>query len=87
MTAEEFAHENPHVEVELVRMGRLLKSRGIRRVGMMMLINAIRWLGMATSGKDYKMNNNHAAYYSRSIMRKYYDLNGFFTTRTCKYDK
>ena len=84
--AERFAtfhRENPHVYVELVRLARVLKSRGHKKVGIAMLFEQLRWqYAMTTSDMSgYKLNNSYRAHYARLIMEKETDLEGIFETR------
>lgn len=78
-----FHEANPHVYTELVKLARLLKSKGHRKIGIAMLFEQLRWqYALATSDMSgYKLNNNYRAYYARMIMERESDLNGFFEVR------
>lgn len=36
------------------------------------------------SGEEFRLNNNHRAWYAREIMERFRDLEGFFATRARK---
>lgn len=79
---QEFHAKNPHVYDNLVRLAEDLKARGHRKIGIQMLFEVIRWQSMLkTTDKDFKLNNNYAAYYARLIMDRNVHLDGFFEIR------
>ncbi|MAF44288.1 MAG: hypothetical protein CMI54_09040 [Parcubacteria group bacterium] len=81
----EFHSKNPEVYSELVRLARELKVAGRERYGIKSLFEIIRWhKAMSTIGDDFKLNNNHAPFYARLIMRKEPDLEKFFEIRAQK---
>ncbi len=85
---ERFHRDNPDVYGVLVRLAREWRSRfGSRRLGMQMLFERARWeIAMATNDPEFRLNNNHAAFYSRLIMRQEHDLADAFETRRSAAD-
>lgn len=79
----EFHALNPHVCDLLVSYARHARARGHRRLSIQMLIERARWEAtIETESSDgFKVNNNHAPYYARLIMRQEPDLDGMFDTR------
>lgn len=81
----EFHRENPEVYSQLVYLAREARQAGRNRYGIKSLFEIIRWhKAISTEGDDFKLNNNHAPFYARLIMRKEPDLEGFFETRAQK---
>ncbi|HQQ75739.1 MAG TPA: hypothetical protein PLB01_00155 [Thermoanaerobaculia bacterium] len=77
-----FHFENPEVYRELVALARRAKQHSRNRYGIGALFEVLRWNRMlSTTGDDFKLNNNHRAYYAREIMRREPDLSDFFETR------
>jgi len=77
-----FHQDNPHVYRELVALARQAHARGVRRIGMKMLFEVLRWnVALRTGGDDFKLNNNYTSYYARLIMLHEPDLDGIFETR------
>jgi hypothetical protein len=56
--------------------------QGHRHLGALTVLHRIRWeTGTATTDPDFKINNNHAAYYARLFMADHPTHRGFFRTR------
>ena len=86
MTIEEtfwrFHDANPAVYDELVGFAREATRLGAKKLGINQLIERVRWERfIRTGGEVFKINNNHAPYYSRLIMTNEPDLEGIFQTR------
>lgn len=79
--ALQFHRENPHVLREIVQVClRVLPKRthwSINAAFEVVRYNA----DITTTGRTYKLNNNHRAFYARWIMRDVPALAGFFCTR------
>ena len=79
-----FHQAHPEVYAELVRLARMARSR-VDRVGIKMLWERLRWSvaieGLADAHEPYLLNNNYTSRYSRLIMERERDLDGFFETR------
>jgi hypothetical protein len=78
-----FHRENLQVYDKLVELAFILKNRGHRKIGIAMLFEQLRWLHAleTTDISGFKLNNNHAAFYSRMIMDRNTALDGFFKVR------
>jgi hypothetical protein len=77
-----FHAENPHVLDRLRDDVRAWTAAGKRRVGIQMFLERVRWdesMSLAGDG-DFRISNNHAAFYSRALMLLYPDLAGALTT-------
>lgn len=82
---EKFHRTHPEIYRLLVEMAREVKKRR-NKYSIKTLWEVLRWkinIGMSKTG-DFKLNNNHHAYYARLIMRQEPDLKGFFTLRERK---
>lgn len=81
---ELFHKLNPRVYKELVMMARQLRRNGVKKAGIKMLWEVLRWDFYLTTNdpnSKFKMNNNFHSRYARLIMEKEKRLNGFFRTR------
>jgi hypothetical protein len=82
---ERFVHfhqANPHVYREIKRRSLILHDQGIRRFGIKAIFEAMRFdHAVRTGGDSYKMNNNHAPFYARLVMKTTPVLEGFFQIR------
>lgn len=84
-----FHAANPYVLDRLVAMARQLKERGVRRYGMQALFEVLRYesaLRTSDPSSAFKLNNDYAAFYAREIMRRFPDLDGFFSVRRSQAD-
>lgn len=80
--ALKFHLENPHILREIVAVCLLVRRRGRLHWSIKAAFEVVRYNAeISTSGRTYKINNNHARLYSRWIMRDFPELDGFFTTR------
>ena len=80
----EFRCLNPHIEPRLVERSRELKVQGHKRYGMSTLLGQIRYEEddkRPGAGDSYKLNDHVSADYSRWLMYKYQDIEGFFIIR------
>jgi len=68
----EFHEANPHIYREIVERAFRLTSRGYTRFGLQIIIESIRYdHAIRTKGELYKINNTHAAFYSRKLVADY----------------
>jgi hypothetical protein len=82
-----FHRHNPHVYEWLRENALALKRKGREHYGIAALFEAFRFhVAMNTRGDDFKLNNNHRAYYARLLMRDVHELRGFFDTRASAAD-
>lgn len=79
-----FHRTNPHVAKEILRRARLLKAAGHTRIGIALIVEAMRYdyaLKTADPSSQFKLSNDYRAYYARYIMEIAGDLRGFFTVK------
>jgi hypothetical protein len=77
-----FHFQNPHIYQALRKMALDLKRRGVKRCGIKMLYENLRYnYTVQTRGEPYKLSNNFHAFYARLIMGTTPELNGFFELR------
>lgn len=77
-----FHQANPHIFDMLREMALELKTAGRKRYGISGLFEVLRWrYAVKTSEPDFKLNNNHRAFYARKLMSYVPELRGFFATR------
>lgn len=80
---EKFHRENPHVYQLLRKEALRIKRRtSLKKVGIKLLFERLRWLyAFKTQEDNFKLNNNHHAFYSRELMKREPELSDFFRTR------
>ena len=78
-------HElNPSIYLELVRMTRLMRAKGRKKIGMKMLFEALRWNYMVSTDDpetEFKLNNNFTSRYVRLIAEQEPELASMFFRR------
>lgn len=86
---EQFHEENQAVYAAMVALSRQWVGRtGRRKLGINSLIERVRWeIALRTNDPDFKINNNHAPFYSRLIMRQEPDLADLFDVRRSAADE
>lgn len=70
----EFHEENPQVLAELEERATRLLNRGVSRIGIALLFEAMRYSRLETTGQDYKLNNNFRALYARLMVHRHPEL-------------
>jgi hypothetical protein len=83
---ERFDTANPHVYRRLADLALHLRGRGVKRAGMQLLYERLRWTWLETHGEPYKLNNTYAPFYARQLMDREPLLEGFFETRASPHD-
>ena len=83
----QFHEENPHVLDQLILLLTPLANRGFQRIGMSLLFETLRYRNMTTTGKEFKLNNNYQAFYTRMIQHEYPNLGARLTARTSEADQ
>lgn len=79
---EEFHRDNPEVYLELLKLARRARREGMERVSIKMLYEVVRWHRLlATTDREFKLNNNWHASYARKLMAEHVELAGLFETR------
>jgi hypothetical protein len=83
---QRFHEANPWVYHRLREMALELHHRGHRKIGIKMLIEALRWqyYRQTSDPSGWKLNNNYSSRYARLIMEKTPCLRDSFETRTLK---
>lgn len=82
-----FHAQNPHVYEALVKLARIAKEAGCKRIGISLLFEKLRWDYLVSTDRGterYKLNNVFRSRYARLIMKENPDLNGFITIRELK---
>ena len=78
----EYHAAHPGVYDLLVSLARCCRASGMTQYGIASLFERVRWHYHVDYGEgDFKLNNNHKAFYARMIMEREPDLRGFFETR------
>lgn len=80
---KKFRAENPEVWKKLVRRSLQLRIRGVKRIGIATLFEAMRYdhILKTASDDDWKLNQNHRAYAARDLMFEIPGLEGLFEVR------
>lgn len=80
---QQFHAAHPEVGAALERLAIGLRSRGVTRWGIGNLWEVLRYeTSLGDSEAEFKLNNNHRAYYARWLMQRYPStLQGFFEIR------
>jgi hypothetical protein len=74
-----FHEKNPHVYRLLREMALDLKRRGVKRSGIKMLYEKLRYdYTVQTTGEPYKLSNSFHAFYARLILATTPELGDFF---------
>lgn len=80
-----FHEANPHVYQAIVKKALALQRNGISRFGIAAIFETLRYdAALQTGGDSFKLNNSYRAFYSRLIMKNFWELDGFFETRIQK---
>lgn len=84
---EQFHRLNPWVYESLVELVRDYQRRGYPAIGIGHLVEILRWLRRGKTydpTADFKLSNDYRSRYSRLIMEREPDLDGFITTRSLR---
>ena len=80
-----FHKDNPHVWQEFERLTFRAISAGRKAYSAWVIINLIRWnYEIKTKSGDFKINNNHIAYFARLFEKVHPEYEGFFKLRKLK---
>jgi hypothetical protein len=81
----EFHRANPEVYLTLARLAKQAKHDHGKMIGMKALFERVRWeMQIQTRRRDFKLNNNHTAFYARMLMKNEPELAGLFALRKQK---
>jgi hypothetical protein len=84
----QFHKDNPIVYELIDRFTKEIIRRGYRNYSIKSVFERVRWhVNIETNDPDFKLNNNHHAYYARLWMECNPNFEGFFRTRTITRDK
>jgi len=82
---KKFHSENPQVWELLQKFTFQIIDKGYKNYSVNAVFERIRWhTATETSDPEFKLSNNHRAYYSRMFMDKYPEHEGFFRTKELK---
>ena len=83
-----FHQDNPEIYDLYVKYAFQLRDAGRENYGSKAIVERIRWhVNVETQSKDeFKINNNHTAYYARMVMMDYPELKGYFRIRSARND-
>ena len=84
---QQFHRLNPWVYESLVELVRDYRRRGYPAIGIGHLVEILRWLRRGKTydpAADFKLSNDYRSRYSRLIMEREPDLDGFITTRSLR---
>ncbi len=85
--ARAFHAANPQVFTKLLEIARDLRARGVRKAGMKLLFERLRWISQVeTQGDAYRLNNSFTSWYARQLMATDPSLSGLFETRESAHD-
>lgn len=79
-----FHRANPQVLVEVIRLARDLKARGMSQGAIGLLWEELRRIYAVPTNRpdgEYRLNDHYRAYYARLAMHRAPDLAGFFELR------
>lgn len=79
---EKFHAENPHIFDLFKKFAVYVRSKGYRNYSAKVIFERIRWhVNVETSDKEFKINNNYKAYYTRLLEDVDPRFVGFFRKR------
>lgn len=84
-----FHRANPHVFTKLVALARQAQAAGVRRIGMRLLWERLRWSALVETARadgEWKLNDWYPPLYSRLLQREHPELASLFETRTRRSD-
>ena len=85
--AEEFHKKYPRVSILFVKFTKEIIARGYQHYSVNAIFERIRWETDVpdVNGKtQFKLSNNHRAWYARKFMETFPEYKGFFRTRPRK---
>jgi len=77
--------ENPKVWGYFKKFSLEAAHSGRKHISHWLIVNRIRWeVSITTTGHDFKISNNHIAFYARLWKVAYPDFRNIFTTKMMK---
>ena len=84
----EYHKQNPHVYALVERFTFDVINRRFKNYSINSIFERIRWhTDIETFGDQFKLNNDHRAYYARFFMHNHPQYNGFFRTKETLEEK
>lgn len=79
---EVYHERHPEVYAGIVKLSNVMRDRGMKHWGVQAAFEVLRFeWALRFAHNEFKVNNNFASYYSRFIMAREVNLNGFYETR------
>ncbi len=79
-----FHTANPHIYELYVKFAREAKNRNFKKFGISAITERIRWeVATTTTDQDFKISNNHRAFYAR-LLNDTVEFKDFFRTKPQK---
>lgn len=79
---QRFHRNNPIVYETLVQLAYEARENGLRKVGINLLWEVMRWrMQIHTRGDPFKLNDIYRSRYARMLVENHPDLDGFFRMR------
>ena len=80
---------NPEVYDAIVNIARRIKERGLKKVGIGLIWERLRWLSYMKiddqqEAEKYRFPNDYRSRYARMVMEREADLRDLFNTRTLR---
>jgi len=80
---------NPEVYDAIVSIARRIKERGLKKVGIGLIWERLRWLSYMKiddqqEAEKYRFPNDYRSRYARMVMEREVDLRDLFNTRTLR---
>ena len=83
--AELFHAMNPHVYDLFLRFAKQALTSGRERFGIAAIWERMRWeAAFNTTGEEFKISNNHRAYYARKLMAQEPGFEAFFVIKEAR---
>ena len=77
-----FHNANPQVYLQIEKYAQRAYRHGIRKIGMKMIFELLRWdMLFSTNSEDYKLNNSYTSRYTRILLEKHPEFSDMFEIR------
>lgn len=82
---QEWHNDNPEVWKYFEKFALEAVNKGKKKISHWLIINRIRWeVSIVTTGKDFKISNNHIAFYARLWNERYPQYSKLFNLKKMK---
>lgn len=83
-----FHEANPHVYQAFKQKAHEAKAAGVEKTSHWLIMNVLRWeSGLQTSGKEWRISNDHISIYARLLIWNEPEFEGFFDLHQMKRDR